>query len=1545
MARSGEESQLQRIIRDLQDAVTELNKEFTEVGEPITDDCISLHKFSYKLEYLLQFDQKEKSSLLGNRKDYWDYFCDCLAKVKGANDGIRFVKSITELRTSLGKGRAFIRYSLVHQRLADTLQQCFMNTKVTSDWYYARSPFLNPKMSSDIVGHLYELTEVQFDLVSRGYDLDSAWPTFARRTLPSFGSSAYQWRPPSRTSSMSSLVSSYLQTQEIPSSPNGNSFLTAEPLEGLDELHVELDQAELRQKELQDQIQHLEKENQELQAAISFEKQQAQTEREKSRNISEENSRLTRMLREVEKQREISHCTQDTIQDLQKCLQTLELNAVEKQKEYCARLGELESGKKDSDSKLLLLNQELEAARALVSTKDVRISELLAELQSGEQKNEELVAKANALMNEKAQQATSQFESALKIEDLLKKLNEAEEAKFDAEELNNKHLSLLKITEEQLQLKEEAQKEFESKLRSLTVNSKEESEKLCGDLETMATEMADLQKALTAKGNEVADLQIQLKGLLDSIKSLEKSLEEEKKEKTKLEGLVTLTKTTMEEEVKNTMEQLGLREIQLSKLSQTVKSLEEQKRELISEREHLRKTIERMEEQATEQSSSLRMISEGNEKLKSQNAKLQQTNQKLEAKRRELDASQSSLEAEVARLRASEKQLQSQIEDSVVSVDEKEKKLRGQNKLLDENLQNATRQNHVLGEKLDALQAENEELKKSEEAAKESLTVLQTELQSTKEHGLQVEKSLSSSREYEGSLKLQLKEKEEALQDLESQCKELQGQSERCREKMEALEAEKANAEKTCLHQTKVIESLVSEEASVKNAQLEQASCQEREAKELASRLALSEEQLRLNQAEVLRLQEEMVDLQGKLRQAAAEQQKLQEELDVGRAVLSEQKTLAQQLKEQGEVLNRQHVKEMLRCRQREEVLQKNWDQEAQQKVELENNMLSLTEELSKAKQYLEAVNVENVEIKDLLHRTNTDMAELGIQICSLTSEKAEAEEKLSRLMEELRTAKDKATRECEKLQLDLSRLTQEKQELESKLEESRVCTAALPSLQTQLEVAEKHHQNLQETSKEELSAVKFQRSTEIINHQTKLKALSEDCEKLKQEVEQQSQEAHVAKEALKELQAAKRDLCTELDLAMDQVTEYKAAQQKKDEELTQLKEDLKRAQMEVNKANEQIQDYCEKLSKTRTDKESNERKLLAELDDLTRTKQFLEERLIELLRDKDALWQKSDALEFQQKLTAAQRWLGDAEVSCCLDCKKEFGWMNRRHHCRMCGRIFCYYCCNNYAMSKHTGNKERCCRACFKKASAVSADSGSNASQEEPPSSLLASPLSLVHRVMLTNAASKPTDDAVFDIITDEEVGQIKEDNSVHNESQTEEESLDHGITDLNSTYNSSTFDETDDLQMAQDAEICLLKSGELMLKLPLTVEEILKFGEANRELFIKSNTYSIIPITVEESGLTISWVFSSDPKSISFSVVYQESEDAPLDQCKVLIPMIRCNSHKETIRGQVKVRNTGIYILIFDNTFSRFISKNVFYHLSVQHPVIYDGSDSPDP
>ncbi|XP_010284190.1 PREDICTED: FYVE and coiled-coil domain-containing protein 1 [Phaethon lepturus] len=1373
MAATSGESQLQRIIRDLQDAVSELSKEFKEGGEPITDDSVNLQKFSYKLEYLLQFDQKEKNTLLGNRKDYWDYFCDCLAKVKGANDGIRFVKSITELRTSLGKGRAFLRYSLVHQRLADTLQQCFMNTKVTSDWYYARSPFLNSKMSSDIVGQLYELTDVQFDLASRGYDLDAAWPAFARRTLSSLGSSAYLWKPPSRSSSMSSLVSNYLQAQEFPSSPDANNSLNVEHLEGFEEMRVELDQAELRQRELQDRIHQLEMENKELQAAVSLQKEQVQVEKDKSNNHSEEDSQLTKVITELQKQCEISHSTQSTVRDLQKCLQSLELNAVEQQREYSTNLEQLVTNKEDCASKLQVLNQELEASRALVALKDLCVNELKAKMSSTEQKNLNLLAKVDAALEEKGQQATAHCHSALQVQALLEKLQETEKEKADMRRLNDEYASQLKAAREELELKEEAQKELESRYNCLTADSKEESRKLLGSLETMAKEMDALQKALTLKGKEMAELQTQVMGSLAQVGSLEKNLEEARKEKEKLEEEYGRREGGSPAQA----EQLKLREGHLTKVSQTVCSLEEQNQKLLSEKEYLSQKVKELEEQMEQQNSTVSEMGEESRKLKVENSNLQQSKQKMEGKLKNVEASKASLEAEVARLKASEKQLRSEIDDALVSVDEKEKKLRDENRQLDEDLQNARRQSQILEERLEALHSDYEELKQREETTKESYASLEGQLKSAKQHSLQMEKSLGTLKEGKEFLQTQLTEKEVELQGMESQCEQLRVEAERHRKKAETLEVEKLSVEKTCFHQTKLIESLTSEKESVEKHQLQQAASLEKAAKELTSRLTMSEEQLEISRGEVSRLQAEVLDLRVKLQQTTDEREQMRGELGIAETVLGEQKVLVQQLKEQSESLNRNHVQELMQCKEREEVLKKEQETAARQKTELENNLLNLKEELSKVKQYLEVARVENEENRDLLHRTNTDMAELGIQICTLTSEKVDAEEKLAQATERLKELEEQAAEQQEKLKLDISNLIQENKSLQEKLEEAQICAAAVPSLQLQLETVKKQAQSFQEISQEELSAIKFQMSTEILNYQTKFKAISGECGKVKEQLEEQKRQQHAAEEEIAELQAANTSLSRKLDEAREQLSESESARLQKEEEVTSLRELLERIQKEADEAKEKVLDYNEKLSKVAADKDSSDQKLFAELDDLTRTKQFLEERLIELIRDKDALWQKSDALEFQQKLSAEQKWQGDTEVNHCLDCQREFSWMVRRHHCRMCGRIFCYYCCNNYMVTKPGGKKERCCRACFNKPRVIvdsTDDYGLNANQEGSPA-LLESPVSPV-----ASEASKPPDDATFDIITDEELCQVQESDSLHNETQMEGDSLDQSVTDL---------------------------------------------------------------------------------------------------------------------------------------------------------------------
>ena len=40
----------------------------------------------------------ERKSITGRKKDYWDYFCTCIESVKGVNDGIKYVKTVGDVR-------------------------------------------------------------------------------------------------------------------------------------------------------------------------------------------------------------------------------------------------------------------------------------------------------------------------------------------------------------------------------------------------------------------------------------------------------------------------------------------------------------------------------------------------------------------------------------------------------------------------------------------------------------------------------------------------------------------------------------------------------------------------------------------------------------------------------------------------------------------------------------------------------------------------------------------------------------------------------------------------------------------------------------------------------------------------------------------------------------------------------------------------------------------------------------------------------------------------------------------------------------------------------------------------------------------------------------------------------------------------------------------------------------------------------------------------------------------------------------------------------
>lgn len=1472
------ESQLQRIIRDLHDAVAELAKEYKESGEPITDDSTNLHKLSYKLEYLLQFDQKEKTTFLGTKKDYWDYFIDCLAKIKGANDGIRFVKSIAEIKTSLGKGRAFIRYSLVHQRLADTLQQCLMNKRVTSDWYYTRSPLLKPHLSVDIINHLYELNDVQFDVASRGHDLDASWPTFARRTL-SPNSPSHMWKPPSRSSSINSLASNYSQPPTDFSSglDYGHSLLNelneslppcSEDVSTIDELRLELDQSELKQRELFN----------------------------KAQQMGEEATELRGVVVELQKQLEVSLAAQEEQQG--------QLKALRGREEALSReVAALRTGEKARESE----QQQRQEKLAIAETKNV-----------------ELLAKLDGVLNEKGQQAASYFDSAQKIHELLDKLKEAEKGKMKAVAEMEEKKRLNERLEEEVRLKEAAVKDGETKLQVVVTSAAE----VKANLETRVEEL------LVLKETETNNLQMQLR-------DLQRALEKQENEMEEVKGKLN--------------ELLEKKEAQLSASRNTLQKLQTKNEGLVTERDKLAAILAETENNVREQATKMEEYKVQCGSLMELNEKLLTTVKKNEELLKEMAANRAELETELAALRASEKQLRGQLDDTKMTVDDKEKRLREENRQLDESLQRATMAAKTSESTAKRLEQENQSLREEQETVKAALNRMQADLKSVHGQIGDLEKNLEASRKTEQTLLNQLQTKESQLNIKEEKMSELVTRVKALEAKKKELEKAKADAEAALVKHTEMIEHVTSERQAIERSQLERSAVQAKEKQEVTSKLTVLECQLEVRVNEISRLQAEILDFRVQVQRCEEEKLKSQAQLEMAEAQRDELRTLTETLKAQIEELNQRHVTDLMECKKKEEALIKERDKEIAAGAVLAASLDAVRDEYSTLKAENERLVLENSETREGLHRVNTEMAEMGIAICKLSAEKEEAREHWAADVVRI----EEFEKEVERFEECISELQQENENLREELSQGVKLPKHIKELQEQLEKANNQMQSLKNSSREEVEAVKFQMSSESMNHQVQIKSLNEQLDKLKAQLQEEQKSVSSLRTQLSELEALNEQY---LQLTCEKdahITKTETAVREHESELQQLKYEAS----SVKNAHLAAQNVCDelrqKLEAAEADKQSQILKLSTEIDDLNRTKSILEERLIELIRDKDALWQKSDALEFEQKLRAEERWwLVDKEATHCLDCQGQFTWWLRRHHCRLCGRIFCYYCSNNFVMTKHSGKKERCCRDCYSQHSAVVerfteaelSPSDTQSPQSPPPGagpqpSPEPPPYKPTPRVTVSDPTNK-SDDGAFDIITEEDVHRVYDSDAA---SQTTGGSLE-GEQDSQAprllnicTSDVTPKDAEDHGPIIQDSEINLLKSGEVTMVVPFSIEDISQFSDTSRELFIKSSCYSVITITVRDCGPTISWVFSSEPKSISFSVVHRDSTDTPVEHSKVLIPLTRCNSHKETIHGQLKVRHTGLYTLIFDNSFSRFISKKVFYHLTMEKPIIYDGSDCP--
>jgi hypothetical protein len=82
----------------------------------------------------------------------------------------------------------------------------------------------------------------------------------------------------------------------------------------------------------------------------------------------------------------------------------------------------------------------------------------------------------------------------------------------------------------------------------------------------------------------------------------------------------------------------------------------------------------------------------------------------------------------------------------------------------------------------------------------------------------------------------------------------------------------------------------------------------------------------------------------------------------------------------------------------------------------------------------------------------------------------------------------------------------------------------------------------------------------------------------------------------------------------------------------------------------------------------------------------------------------KSQPVITTHRLTSRRHWMADTTCATCYDCGKEFSFWIRRHHCRVCGQIFCATCSSHRLPGGKYGFKEpyiRVCKFCHNKTGA----------------------------------------------------------------------------------------------------------------------------------------------------------------------------------------------------------------------------------------------------
>ncbi|XP_038061877.1 RUN and FYVE domain-containing protein 2-like [Patiria miniata] len=139
----------------------------------LDDEHFPLQQFFVVMEHILSHGLKSKKTFLDKKKSFWGALESLEKTMSEAEEITDSVRNLPGIKTSLGRGRAWLRLALMQKNLADYFKALLERKDLLSEWYEPGALLLEEE-AAVIAGLLVGLNVIDCNLCLKGDDLDSA---------------------------------------------------------------------------------------------------------------------------------------------------------------------------------------------------------------------------------------------------------------------------------------------------------------------------------------------------------------------------------------------------------------------------------------------------------------------------------------------------------------------------------------------------------------------------------------------------------------------------------------------------------------------------------------------------------------------------------------------------------------------------------------------------------------------------------------------------------------------------------------------------------------------------------------------------------------------------------------------------------------------------------------------------------------------------------------------------------------------------------------------------------------------------------------------------------------------------------------------------------------------------------------------------------------------------------------------------------------------------------------------------------------------------